>query len=128
MSREIQARIVLLIAVIFLGLASRHFRFGFALWDKDFGDSAYAAAVFLVLTIVFPRRHPIVPAIAAMALCTAVEFFKLTGIPAQWAWSPISRILFGTTFSWGNLICYAVGIAAARLTIPGSGSGVVCKS
>jgi hypothetical protein len=45
----------------------------------------------------------------AMALCTALELFQATGIPAR---SPrLIRFVLGATFAWSDLVCYAVGIA-----------------
>ena len=104
-------RLMLLTIVAALGLGSRRFPAGIYFWDKTVADAAYAAAVFLLLLLVFPRRHPRFLAPAALLFCVAIEFFKLTGLPAHWASSPVSRIVFGTTFAWQNMITYAAAIA-----------------
>jgi len=85
---------------------------GIFIWDKSLGDVAYAAAVYLVLLLLLPRRSPLALGIMAMLFCIAIECFKFTGLPNRWAASPISRVIFGTTFSWHNLACYAIAIAA----------------
>jgi hypothetical protein len=103
-------RFIFLLAAVFLGLFSRHHLIGHHIWDKSLGDVCYAAAVFLVLAIVLSARIGVIASIA-MLVCLAIELFKVTGLPAQWGGNPVSRVVFGTTFSLHNLVCYAVGIA-----------------
>ncbi|MGD1277216.1 MAG: DUF2809 domain-containing protein [Tepidisphaeraceae bacterium] len=105
-------RLALLAIVVFLGFFSRRWPIGLFVWDKSLGDIAYAAAAYLLLLLLLPRRSPAVLALFAMLFCLAIECFKFTGLPQQWAASPISRVVFGTTFSWHNLACYAIAIAA----------------
>ena len=47
-----------------------------------------------------------------MAVCLCIECFKLTGLPEQYARVAAVRWLLGTSFTWHNLACYAVGVAA----------------
>jgi hypothetical protein len=103
-------RLIFLGVVVFFGLLSRHHPSGLFIWDKSLGDACYAAAVFLVLAIVLPTRVGAI-AVVAMLVCLAIETFKLTGLPAQWAGNPVLRVVFGTTFSFHNIVCYLAGIA-----------------
>ncbi len=107
--------LVLLPLVISLGLASRRWPIGFALYDDALGDALYAVMVYLVLTIAVPAQRPFALAIVAATLCLAIELFKLTGLPRTWQSSALSRLLFGTTFGWHNLVRYAGGILCVAL-------------
>lgn len=113
---EVQyAGAIRLICIIALGMLSRLVPTGFALWDKYAGDALYAAMVYEILRLVWRPRGV---ALWAMGVMTAVEVFQLTGIPARMFTSgnPAVRIaarLLGTSFGWGDLLAYAVGIAAA---------------
>lgn len=101
-----------LVAVAGLGLLSRHYPVGWAIWDKSVGDLCYGAAAFLGLGIFLPRFRPGWVALQAFLFCVAIECFKLTGIPREWGSHALARIVFGSTFSWHNIGCYAAGIAA----------------
>lgn len=52
-------------------------------------------------------------ALAAGAFCAAIEAFKFTGLPQAWSASIVSRLIFGTTPSLHNLVCYAAGTGLA---------------
>jgi hypothetical protein len=109
-------RIVTALAVtVVLGLASRLYPIGWYAYDKSLGDVLYAAAAYLMLAIVC-QRLPI-PLLAALSLliCLAVELSKLSGIPLRYQHIIIVRWLLGTTFSWHNVGCYAVGVAGIAL-------------
>ena len=93
--------------VIALGLASRHWPIGVPLYDDALGDALYAVMVYLVLAIVLPGRRALHLAIAACAICLAIELFKLTGYPHAWRRFTISRLVFGTSFDVRNLVRYA---------------------
>jgi hypothetical protein len=100
-----------LIVVVFLGFLSRHDPIGLFLWDKSLGDLCYGAGAFLTLSMLFPRQRPEKIALTALVLCLAVECFKLTGLPRQWQSNPILRVIFGSTFSFQNVVCYVIAIA-----------------
>jgi len=100
-----------LLATIFIGLGSRRVYTGVFLFDKSLGDMAYAAAVFWLLRLArFPTAWA---ATASLAVCLAIETFKITGLPAAWSGIPASRLLLGSTPSWHNVLCYAGGIVVA---------------
>jgi hypothetical protein len=105
-------RVLLALAVIvLLGIVSRHYPLGWYPYDKSLGDALYAVAVYLGLALTLPRRSPWWIGLAALVFCAAIEAFKFTGIPARYAQTPL-RWLLGTTFSWHNLGCYVLGVAA----------------
>ncbi|HEV2293673.1 MAG TPA: DUF2809 domain-containing protein [Tepidisphaeraceae bacterium] len=107
--------VVLLLLIVPLGLASRRWPIGLPLYDDALGDALYAVMVYLVLAILFPARRPLAVAIAAAVVCLAIELFKLTGLPHAWRRSTLSRLVFGTSFGWHNLVRYGVGIACIAL-------------
>jgi len=77
-------------------------------------DALYAVLIYLLVALLAPRWPSWVPALVAAAWCVGVEALQLTGLPEQWglAWPPL-MLVFGTVFSWWDLLAYAVGIAAA---------------
>jgi ABC-type spermidine/putrescine transport system permease subunit II len=102
----------MLAVVVALGLASRSVRIGWRWWDKSLGDVSYAAAVFLLISVIVPNIRIGLAAGLAIAFCLGIECFKLTGLPRQWDGNPVLRVVFGSTFSWGNIVCYCVGVGA----------------
>jgi hypothetical protein len=101
-----------LAVTVALGLLSRLRPVGWFLYDKSLGDVLYAVAAYLVLALVLFRKPPAFVAPIALATCLAVEFFQATGIPARYAHYLVVRWLIGTTFSWHDVACYGVGVAA----------------
>jgi hypothetical protein len=113
MTRSRRLRYLLaLLLVIGLGLTSRSIAVGWFVWDKSLGDALYAVAVYLGFRVLAPRLAPRWPALAAVVSCLGIELFKFTGLPAAWASWWWSRLVFGTTPSWHNVVCYGVGIVA----------------
>jgi hypothetical protein len=106
---------ILLPIVIALGLASRRWPIGEGWYDDALGDALYAVMVYLGLAIVLPGRRPLHLAALGAAICLGIELFKLTGYPHAWRRSLISRLVFGTSFGWHNLVRYAAGLAAVAL-------------
>jgi hypothetical protein len=104
-----------LLAVAALGLTTRTVSVGWHVWDKSLGDVLYAIGAYLVLRFLVPRAAPRWAALVAAAFCLSIELFKFTGLPAAWASSRGSRLLFGTTPSWHNVICYAIGVTVVAL-------------
>ncbi len=108
--------IICLAGIIALGLASRIFGTGGVLWDKYLGDALYAAMVYVILRLAF-AVSPASLALATLLVMTAIELFQLTGIPLQLLRSQHAALrivarLLGTTFSFLDLLAYAVGILA----------------
>ncbi|MGD0460948.1 MAG: DUF2809 domain-containing protein [Tepidisphaeraceae bacterium] len=108
--RVLPRRVILLAVVAGIGFYSRRNPVGRYLWDKSMGDLCYAAGAFLLIGVIAPRLRPAMIAAAALVYCIAIECFKLTGVPARWDANALLRVVFGTTFSVHNLICYVVAI------------------
>lgn len=101
------------LAVIALGLASRRFPWLFPeVLGKYPGDALWAWVVFLAWAFCLPGATTARLALLAVVTACAVEFSQLLRIP----WLDAVRrttaghLVLGTTFSWGDLIAYAVGI------------------
>lgn len=112
--KAICVRLIYLAALAITGtvaLSSRTWPIGWYPWDKSLGDALYAVAVYLILRLLLPGFRVSVTASSALAFCLGIEAFKFTGLPAAWAASRISRLVFGTTPSWHNILCYGLAIA-----------------
>lgn len=95
--------------VIASGLVTRRFPMGVRLWDHHAGEALYAAMVALFVVLARPQLRGRTVCAVAMGLCSALEAFQATGIPAR---APrVIRFLLGATFAWSDLVCYAVGAA-----------------
>ncbi|MGJ0389804.1 DUF2809 domain-containing protein [Microbacterium sp. CGR1] len=80
------------------------------------GDALYAVMIYLVIAAVFARAACWVIGAVAVVVCTLIELFQLTGIPAGWAeafW-PV-RLVLGAGFDARDLIAYAVGAITATV-------------
>ncbi len=77
------------------------------------GDALYAAMLYAVVGAGLPRAAPALVGSIAFGVSAAVEFFQLTGIPAQLATTiPGAALVLGTTFQGSDLAAYALGAAA----------------
>jgi len=106
--------------IVIAGVASRVFHSGFALIDHDLGEALYAALAYILLGIVWPKLLPARKALITTAAMVVIEAFQLTGVPARFAASGNSvlkllAVVLGTTWSWRDLLGYAVGIAVVAL-------------
>jgi hypothetical protein len=117
-----------LLLTVALGIISRRVPIGIHVWDKALGDALYAVAVHLVVALLRPQWRSSKVALTAAGLCAAIELFQLTGIPMQYARTPLRWVL-GTSFAWEDLLYYAVGIAVVAWVDgqlrrrPGTGAG-----
>ncbi|MEH3053921.1 MAG: DUF2809 domain-containing protein [Patulibacter minatonensis] len=107
-----------LIAVgVLLVVAGLAVRFGIpgALGDR-LGGIAYTALVYVVVAFAAPRMARLRVGSIALAWSVAVEVLQLTSLPADLAaaFGP-SRLVFGTSFAWPDLVAALVGAAAATL-------------
>jgi hypothetical protein len=80
------------------------------------GDALYAAMIYLLIAVAFPRAAFWVVGATALVLCTLIECFQLTGLPGLWAQSfwPV-RLVLGVGFDVRDLAAYAVGACAATV-------------
>lgn len=109
-------------AVGVCGAVGAAVRFGAAgvlpAWITKYGgDAVWAMAWSLLALAVWPRLRRRA-ALAGLGVCTAIEVFQATGIPAAIAHHGfLVRLALGTTFGWLDLIAYAAGSAVAALII-----------
>jgi hypothetical protein len=107
---------LLIIVVVLVGGASRLYQTGSILLDKYLGDGLYAVLFYLLLSLFWERGSPTQKAGVTSIAMVAIETFQLTGFPLQLRLSgnfilKAISIIFGTSFSWLDLVAYAVGIA-----------------
>ncbi|MER8186481.1 DUF2809 domain-containing protein [Kitasatospora sp. NPDC094015] len=85
-------------------------------WAKPAGDLLYTVLLQTLVVLAVPRLRPAAAAGLALAAGWAVEFFQLTGIPAELsARSGIARLVLGSTFNPPDLGWYAAGAALGLL-------------
>ena len=106
--------------IVLVGVASRVLHSGLALIDHDLGEALYAALAYVLLSIVWPPLMSAHKALITAVAMVAIEAFQLTGVPARFAASAnavlrLLAIVLGTTWSWRDLLGYAVGIAGVAL-------------
>lgn len=108
----------LLVLTVALGLASR--RFADVLPDflaEYAGDALWAAMVFWIAALVFPRAATVHLAAAAFGVALVVELSQLYHAP----WIDVIRgtrlgaLVLGYGFLWSDLVCYAAGAGLAAL-------------
>ncbi len=109
--------LAILLAIIAIGILSRTIHTGLPVFDKYLGDALYAAMVYTILRLIYMSASVAVP---AMLMMTAIELFQLTMIPAHMLGSEhlmirISARLIGTSFTFLDLLAYAIGIACLYL-------------
>lgn len=99
--------------VLALGLGVRAFTGGdFA---KYAGVALYATLIYAFLSFWLRRLWA---AITATAISWTVEFFQLTGIPADLsARSTLAHLILGSTFNTPDLFWYAAGAALGTLVV-----------
>ncbi len=78
------------------------------------GDALYAVLIYLLLRVVFPVRRV---AVAAVAICFGIEASQAWHLPALDAAraTRLGALILGRGFVWSDLVCYAIGAAAAAL-------------
>lgn len=78
------------------------------------GDALYAVLIYLLVVVAMPRWGTLLCGGFALAWCTAVELFQLTGLPEVWgaAFAPAMLVL-GTVFSPVDLVVYTVAVIGA---------------
>ena len=118
MSRSRLWLLVSLVGVIALGLASRKFPWLFpAIFGKYPGDALWALMVFAGLAFLEPRASTARLAVLALAISCAVELSQLYQAPWLNAirGTTIGHLVLGSTFSWSDIVAYAVGVLVASL-------------
>jgi hypothetical protein len=117
MSRQRITYCLCALLVIIAGVASRAVHSGMAVLDNDLGSALYAVLAYLLLGIVRPRQAPARKALVTLAAMLAIEAFQLAPVLDRFAASEnimlrLLAVVFGTTWSWRDLLGYAAGVAA----------------
>ena len=110
--------LVCVVVVIALGLGSRAFpSWAPAILGKYPGDALWALMVFLGLAFVKPRASTAYLAVAAFIVSCAVEFSQLYREPSLDSIrnTTLGHLVLGSTFSWPDLLAYAVGILVGAI-------------
>jgi len=104
-------------AVIALGLASRSFPLVPAALGKYPGDALWSLMVFLGVGWLCPRAATLKLATLALSFSYLVELLQLYQPPWLEAVrsTTLGHLVLGSTFSWRDLIAYAVGVALGTL-------------
>ena len=99
--------------VLVLGLGVRAFAGGdFA---KYAGVALYATLIYALASFWLPR---VWATVVAVGFSWAVEFFQLTGIPADLsARSGLAHLVLGSTFNWPDLFWYVVGAVLGLVVV-----------
>ncbi|MCL4864340.1 MAG: DUF2809 domain-containing protein [Gemmatimonadales bacterium] len=101
---------------IVAGLASRRFpHFLPAFVARYAGDTLWAAMVFWLLAMLWPRARTRGLAIGALGIAVGVEISQL--YHAGWIdairQTRLGALALGSGFLWSDLACYAVGVGVA---------------
>ncbi len=107
--------------VVTVGVVSRGLPLGFSLWDKYLGDVLYASLFYFAFSLLWSRNSIAFKATLTCVYVAAIEFFQLTGIPAQLNQSDnllvklFAYFVLGSGFSGWDLLAYGIGILLAVL-------------
>lgn len=101
------------VLTIFAGLASRHFwQVLPAFLGKYPGDVLWALMVFFGLGAIFHTASSALLSVEALGFSFGIEFLKLCNAPwlANIRHTTLGHLVFGSVFSWQNLVAYAIGV------------------
>jgi uncharacterized membrane protein YccC len=104
---------LLMIVVIVLGLASRHWRHLLpAILQKNAGDGLWALMVFVLLGFLFPTRSTAWTASIAAIISACDEFSQAYHTPSLDAIraTTLGHLILGSDFAWTDMLDYAIGI------------------
>lgn len=105
-------------AVVVVGLATRAYRAKLPAWVGLYaGDALWAVVAFLAAATLFPRAATGKLAIGAGLFALSIELSQLHHAPwiDRLRALPGAKLILGDTFVASDLLCYAVGVAAAAL-------------
>lgn len=103
---------LLILATLLIGLASRRLD-RFLPWPlhKNTGDVLWATMVFFLFALLWPRLSTLRLILTTLLFSVCIELAKLL----KWPWlvhlraTTAGHLVFGSVFSWSNLICYLIG-------------------
>jgi hypothetical protein len=105
------------LAIVILGLATRPLKYYSEFVGSALGDALYAALIYILIGIAWPRLRPSLTLIAATSLTWLVEVSQLW----HTAWfdavrqTTLGALALGGTFSFGDLGWYLLGTVTATL-------------
>lgn len=106
---------MLIIATVMLGLLSRKLTF-IPLWV---GDVLWATMVFYMLSFVFINRPLKQLVIISLFFCYGIELSQL--YQAVWInqirQTTFGKLVLGQVFSWGDMLCYTLGVIIGILSV-----------
>jgi len=108
----------LLLLTIALGLASRRYADTLPSFIAAYaGDALWAAMVFWIAALLFPRTRTRTLAAIALGLSFAVELSQLYQAPwiNEIRATRLGALALGHGFLWSDLLCYAAGVALASV-------------
>lgn len=108
---------VLIIAIIIIGLLSRHFTF----IPLFIGDILWALMVYFIMRFFFVRKPIKCIVIASLVFCYLIEFSQLYNAPwiDELRHTLFGRLVLGAGFLWSDLLCYTVGVGIGVLVNTG---------
>ncbi len=104
--------------VVLLGLASRSHSLLIPTFVKEYaGDTLWALAAYLMITVLFPSLAIRRIAIIAGLFSVSIEISQMYHAPwiDQIRHVRLGGLVLGYGFLWSDLICYAVGISIGVL-------------
>ncbi len=113
MERPRWAYLILIAVTIVVGLASRKYDSLLPpILQKNAGDILWATTAFWIAGVVFRGKATLHNATLCVLFSVGIEFLKFVHTPWLDAVRriPGAYFVFGHTFSWENIVCYAVGI------------------
>jgi len=102
---------ILIIAIINIGIFSRKVDY----IPLFVGDILWGLMVFFMVRFLFIKRSITWVSIASLLFCYTIEFSQLYQAP----WinnirhTVIGGLILGEVFSWGDMLCYTVGVGIA---------------
>lgn len=108
----------LIVAVVILGLSSRHFAIHLPKWvGLYFGDCLWALMIFLIIGFLFRTKETKWIAVFAILFCYLIEVSQL--YHSVWIDNirntRIGGLVLGQGFLWSDLISYFIGVATGAI-------------
>lgn len=102
--------------VLVLGVLSRGVPIGCVVWDKYLGDSLYAVAFYLGVSLLWGSPCLFWKVLITSVYVSVIEVFQRSGVPLRLGASPsrfvrlFAYLVLGSHFSWWDMAAYAVGV------------------
>ena len=105
--------LLLIVATIIIGLASRHYsQYLPEIVNLGLGDTLWALMMYWIIGFLFPRLSIAKLTSISLSVCFLVEFSQL--IQADWLNAIrnnfLGALILGKGFLWSDLIAYSLGV------------------